>query len=107
MSNTIVVGKGILHITFDGATAYDIASSSGFTTDPTNGLKVKSMLFIPSATDDTIKVREETATGAPHFEATSADKYDAKVKYFYGDRRIKPYIVGNQVSANSKLLIEF
>jgi len=107
MSNTIVVGEGIIHITFDGATAYDIASGSGLTNDPTDGIRVKSMMFIPSATDDTIKVREETATAAPHFEATAADKYDAKVKYFFGDRRIKPYIVGNQASAGSKLLIEF
>ena len=107
MANTIVVGKGTIHITFDGATAYDIASGSGLTNDPTDGLKVKSLLFIPSAADDAIVVRDEIAAGAPYFEALAIDAYDEKIKYFAGDRRLKLYIVGNQASSGSKLLIEF
>jgi hypothetical protein len=107
MANTIVVTGRTIDITFDGSTTYDIAADTNLAVLPSNGMKIKSLEFIPAATDDVITVRNGAATAAAMFYAKAADAYDQKAIYFNDELRRTPYIVGNQVTANSRLLINF
>ena len=106
MSNTVKVGDQGYTVVFDGATAFDAAAE--LPSLPTNGQKVRSIQFIPSATDDTLTVREEAATGRIITQLVAADEYDSKVKYFNQpvERLRKIYTKSDEVSASVMMIVE-
>lgn len=104
MANTVTRGTHGITIVFDGSTAWE------YNDEATEGLVITSLMFVPTATDDTIKVREGgSATGRIILQDTAATAYDSTIKYFNNDSymKIKPYVVGNEVSAGVTLIIDF
>lgn len=103
MANTIVVSQCGVTITFDGSTAWD-----GATLFP-DGILLDSMEYIVVAASNAIKVRIGTATGRVIFNESGSVSLENKIKYFHADnrRKRKLYVVGNEVSASSMLIIEF
>lgn len=55
------------------------------------GMKVASIRFDPSAKDDLMVIKEDSATGAVIFRKKAEDEYDNKPVYYSG-RRMRPYI---------------
>ena len=104
MANTIVYGENSVDITFDGATAWA----------PAQVYRVKSFEFIPGGNAKTVTVRGKgSATGPIEFYALSAiadGAADQRKSYEHGydgnGRNITPYIVGNEASASSRLIIK-
>jgi hypothetical protein len=107
MANTVVAGEGFLNITFDGATAFDITSATlGLTNGARpNGIRAKSLQFIPAATDNILIVREGSASGPIIFKGKAADVYDHKVIQLSGKPQ-KLYVVGAEATATVTLIVE-
>ena len=106
MSNTVKAGLGVLNVTFDGATAWDLASSSGLTRDLTNGIKVRFIQMIPTATDDKLIVRETDANGAVLFNGLATNKYDRQILYFNDATRLyKLYVTGTDASNGLMMIV--
>ncbi len=106
MALTVKAGLGVLNVTFDGATAWDLASSSGLTRDLSNGIKVRFIQMIPTAADDKLIVRETDANGAVLFDGLAADKYDRRVLYFNDATRLyKLYVTGTDGSNGVKMIV--
>jgi len=106
MANTVKAGLGVLNVTFDGATAWDITSSSGLGRDLTNGIKVRFIQMIPTTVDDKLIVREADASGAVLFDGLAADKYDRRVLYFNDATRLyKLYVTGTDASNGLKMIV--
>jgi len=104
MANTIAYGENSIDITFDGSTAWN----------PAIVMRVKSFEFIPGGDAKTITVRGKgSATGPIEFYAlsdASVGVSDQRKLYENGyigtGRNITPYIVGNEASASSRLIIK-
>jgi len=102
MALTVTKGTSHMTIVFDGSTAYNSA------TDYPNGLAIKSLESVPTATDDTITVRETDATGVTLFKKTAATAYDNHIKRFKqaSDKRYNLYVVAAQVTSGVMLIVE-
>jgi len=103
MALTVKTGSHTISVLFDGATAWDS------TTSYPDGLVIESFEFKPTATDDIIIVREGVATGVQYFSEKAATAYDNKIKYFNTEdsqKRLKPYVVGNEATNGSLLIIQ-
>lgn len=106
MANTVKAGLGILNVTFDGATAWDVTSSSGLSRDCINGIKVRFLQMIPTTTDDKLIVREVDASGAILFNGLAANKYDRQILYFNDATRLyKLYVTGTDVSTGVMMIV--
>jgi hypothetical protein len=104
MANVIAYGINSIQVTFDGSTAYA----------PDITLRVVSFEFYPATNADVIHVRNGSATGVTEFyqKAAAADGVaDQRKSYEKGyegnGKNIVPYVVGNEVSANVKLVIKY
>jgi len=106
MALTVKAGLGALNVTFDGATAWDLASGSSLTRDCPNGVKVRFIQMIPTATDDKLVVRETDANGAVLFNGLAANKYDRQIVYFNEATRLyKLYVVGTDASNGVMMVV--
>ena len=104
MANTLTRGDRGISILFDGATAWD--STTAFP----KGLRIESIEFCCVATGDICIIREESASGRKIMDEESATAYDNKIKYFNterGRKMYKLYVVGNEITAACRLIIEF
>ena len=100
MANTVVQGPSGVNVTFDGSTAWDAA-----TIFP-QGVMLDSLQFIVVTANDLITVREGgIAAGRIILSAASATVKLPIVKYFNNSRLYKLYVVGNEASANSILIV--
>lgn len=105
MANTIAYGENSVDIIFDGSTAWN----------PGIVYRVKSFEFIPGGDAKTVTVRGEgSATGPIEFYAlshastgVSDQRKSNESGYQENGRNIIPYIVGNEASASSRLIIKF
>ena len=105
MVNTTVYGENSVDITFDGSTAWA----------PAQVYRVTSFEFIPGGDSKTVTVRGKgSATGPIEFYAlsdASTGVSDIQKEYEGGyggnGRSITPYIVGNEASASSRLIMKF
>ena len=106
MANTLVVGEHGYTVVFDGSTAFDAALE--LPSLPTSGQKIRSIQIIPAATDDTVTVREASATGRIMTKLTCADVYDTKVKYFDNspERKRKVYVKSDECTASAMMIVE-
>jgi hypothetical protein len=107
MANTVTYGPGKITIVPDGATVFD--SSLLFP----NGLRVGSIMFVPSAVNDVLEVRHGSATGTVMCRMISVSG-DVLEDHFSALKKWKPYIkaagVGENVwgtPANVKIMIEY
>lgn len=111
MGNTIVYTDSGAEITFDGSTNWDSGSSSGLAKDAPNGLAIRSLRFIPTATDDILIVRDGSATARSIMSEKAATAYDAKSVYFNHkkamSRRRKLFVKGSEATSGVKLIIEY
>ena len=107
MANTIVTGESFINITLDGATAFDITSATIGLADGArvNGVRAKSLQFVPAATDNILTVREGSATGPIIFKCKAANAYDLKYLPLTGKPQ-KLYIAGNEATATVMLIVE-
>lgn len=107
MANTIVVGESFINVTFDGATAFDITSATlGLASGARpNGVRAKSIQFVPAATDNILTVREGSASGPVIFKCKAADAYDHKVILLSGKPQ-KLYVTGNEATATVMMIVE-
>jgi len=104
MANTIAYGENSIDITFDGSTTWN----------PAIVMRVKSFEFIPGGDAKTVTVRGKgSATGPIEFYAlshastgVSDQRYVSEEGYGGRGRNITPYIVGNEASASSRLIIK-
>ena len=92
MSNTTTVDGHVITITPDANTDWNLATD--MPTFVNSGLRLKSIMFVPSAANDVIVVREGTATGAEWLRATCSGTTDVKFRPFAGShgQRVFPYI---------------
>ena len=104
MANTIAYGDGTIMITFDGSTAWDSGQL----------YKVLSFEFLPAANSDAIRVRDGSATGVTVFRqiaSASSGASDQRKGYEYGydgqGKNIQPYVVGNEATVNSILIVKY
>jgi hypothetical protein len=105
MANTIAYGENSVDITFDGSTAWN----------PGTVYRVVSFEFIPGGDAKTVTVRGEgSATGPVEFYALSAaadgvadQRKSIEHGYEGNGRNITPYVVGNEASASSRLIMKF
>lgn len=100
-ANTIVRDGNIINITFDGATAVDFATDT--TINLPNGANFGWVEFKPNAVNDAVSVRWDDASGAEAFYFKSVDG-GPQIIYMNRDF-FKFYIVGNEASASSKLIL--
>ncbi|MCP3684321.1 MAG: hypothetical protein GY861_16710 [bacterium] len=103
MALTVAKGSYGISIVFDGSTPWDS------TTDYPEGLLIESFEFKPTATDDIMIVRDTTASGRFLFHEKAATEYDSKIKLFPAEgskKKFSPYIVGNEASSGTILIIE-
>lgn len=100
MANTVTAGQSGVTVVFDGSTAWD--SSTLYP----SGIDVDSLEFIPAVATDIISVRDTIDTGRVIFQKTALSSTVSVLKHFTSKRKLKLYVVGNQVSANSTLIIE-
>ena len=107
MANTVVVGDSFINVTLDGATAFDITSSTLGLADGArvNGIRAKSLQFVPAATDNILTVREGNASGPIIFKCKAANAYDLKYLPLTGKPQ-KLYIVDNEATATVMLIVE-
>lgn len=101
MANTVVSGAGAITVVFDGSTAWDSATSFPA------GLRVKSIQFVPAATDNVLTVRDGAASGVVLAKWKAATAYDWKNKEYDdgGFYRRHVYVVGNEATATAMLII--
>jgi len=107
MSNTIVKGEHGFTVTFDGATAFDAATT--LTKLYPLGLHIRSIQMVPTATDDILTVREDgVAAGRIMFKVKAETAYDIKTKYFNvpNDQLYKLYVVGNEATSGAMMIVE-
>lgn len=98
MANTVTDFDGILNITFDGATDYSHS----------HAIAVESMLFVPTAIDDIITVRDKSTTGQLIVELKFADAYDHRFLPFINPsnhKQLIPHIKAAEVSAGVKMIL--
>jgi hypothetical protein len=69
--------------------------------------QIASIQFTPSAADDKLMIREQSAGGPERFYSICENVYDARCKYYFG-ARIIPYIVFSEstLGAGHKVTIE-
>ena len=111
MSNTTICDGKTIHITFDGTTAWNFASELQAILGPqyTNGVMLKSIQFLPSATDDAVIVRNvgtADQTSGVLFEALGSSKYAHIPMRFDPPRLCKPSIHGSDVTGTCKIIME-
>ena len=110
MALTVKKGSQGFNVTFDGATAFNLATDTDVGTPSllADGITVKSIQFVPSALDDILIVREEGATGRIIMKVKAASEYDQKIKYFFdkADRRQKLFVVGAEGSNGAMMIVE-
>lgn len=112
MANTVKYDETGIEITFDGSTAWDItdATSSKLGKDAPDGISIRSLRFIPTATAAILIVRNGGATARSILDETAATAYDIKSLYFNHqkaeDRKRKLYVKGTEATNGVKLLIE-
>ena len=97
-ANTTVVDGQFIYVTFDGATAWSIKADAKLT----KGAAIYSISIRPAAAD-AATVRNQAAAGIPIF-AYASSTGDALIEY-YGGVQASPYVVGNEVTNGSKMLI--
>lgn len=104
MANTIAYSNGEVQVTFDGATAWN----------PGQLYRVLSFEFLPAANSDTITVRDGSATANIVFKQTvsaASGISDQRKGYEHGydgaGKNITPYVVGNEASVNSILVMKY
>ena len=107
MANTVVVGESFINVTLDGATDFDIASATLGLADGArvNGIRAKSLQFVPAATDNILTVREGSASGPVIFKCKAANAYDLKHLPLTGKPQ-KLYVTGNEATATVMLIVE-
>ena len=98
-ANTTVVDGNFIYVTFDGSTAWSIKTDAKLT----QGAAIYSISVRPAAAADAATVRNQSAAGIPIFSYASATG-DALIEY-YGGVQASPYVVGNEVTSGSKMLI--
>ena len=105
MALTVKTGTNGLTIIFDGSTAWE------YNDEAPNGLRIESLEFKPTQTDDICVVREDGVLGGRIiFSEKAATAYDNKIKYFNtenGKRYYKPYVVGAEFSNGGILIINY
>ena len=108
MTLTVKDGNQGFNVTFDEATDFNLATDTDLKSLHPNGIAVKSIQFIPSAADDLLIVREESASGRIIMKVKASSEYDQKIKYFFDhkDRRQKLFVTGAEGSNGAMMIVE-
>ena len=98
MANTTTITGRFINIAFDNAT--DWLLSTEFPDSADVGLFVKSITFIPNASDDKLVIRNGSITGTVIYSEKATGPYDTRIRNF-GGACIKPYIESTDCSTAS------
>ena len=103
MANTTTRGKYYLSVQFDGSTNWDSATYFS------GGVMIESIKLVPSASNDYILVRENSATG-PYLSYLKSSDGEARRDPIYCIRPIHIYVVATECSiatpANARMILE-
>lgn len=101
-ANTTERTENIIHITFDGSTAWDGATE--LKAQIPNGCLIYGIGVFPAAANDTVTIRNGASGSAAIFKykGVSGDSFYFKPPF---PIECKPYIVGNQATASLELFL--
>lgn len=98
MALTGVVGSYSIDLTLDNATDWTWAHATLGWGATSPGVRLQAIHWRPLATDNSIKIRDGSVTGAVIFEAKAATAYDQRIIYFDSRLMMKPCIKASETA---------
>jgi len=98
-ANSTIVDRNFIYVIFDGTSSWSILTDGKMP----NGCSLWTIAIKPNAANDNAIVRNLNATGIPIFDFK--DTTGGGILDNYGGVPAKPYVVGTEVTAGSKMLI--
>ena len=101
MSNQAVVDGNFVNVTFDGSTDFDLCAFLGC-----NAVTLFYVSQNAVAANDTLTVRNNSATGVAIYGPFKDTLGGGQHRYFGPFRAVRPYVKGSEATAGSKATFE-